>query len=116
MTTNRIASKTTSQRTSKTTSNRKSKMTSKTKSKTTSKIKSKTSSKMTSKTTSKTTSEVTTKQQTAGLLKSHQYKEGELSFNSESFKINEVNWLRGIPPGYANDQKKILKVGDSSKI
>ena len=54
---------------------------------------------------------------TAGLLKRQQSEEDELSLNNESFKLTEVNWLLGIPPGYAHDKKKfkILKVGDRSK-
>ena len=43
---------------------------------------------------------------TAGLLKRQQSEERELSLNNESFKFNEVNWLLGMPPGYAHDKKK----------
>ena len=39
---------------------------------------------------------------TAGLLKKQQSEVGQLSLNNESFKLNEVNWLLGIPPGYAH--------------
>ena len=40
-----------------------------------------------------------------------------MSLNYESFKLNKVNWLLGMPPGYAHDKKnfEILTVGDTSK-
>ena len=39
-------------------------------------------------------------------VKNEKSEEGELSLNNESFKLNEVNWLLRIPPGYAHDKKK----------
>ena len=32
-----------------------------------------------------------------------------MSLNNESFKLNEVNWLLGIPPGYAHLWKKFRR-------
>ena len=54
---------------------------------------------------------------TAGLPKRQQSEKHKLSLNYESFKLNKVNWLLGMPPGYAHDKKnfEILTVGDTSK-
>ena len=46
---------------------------------------------------------------TAGLLIRQQSEERELSLNNESFKLNEENWLLGIPPGYAHLLKKFRR-------
>ena len=51
-------------------------------------------------------------QHTAGLLKRQQSEKRKLSLYNESFKFKEVNWLIGMPPGYAHD-KKIIQIPQS---